>query len=78
MDITISYGSFQIDLKVNRKQKIEDAISVLEDNGMLLIQETDNYMIFSERKRVRINRHLTYEQAEIYSGDILYIRGENE
>lgn len=78
MDITISYQEFQKDIKVNRKQKIEQTISVLKDNGIINLPENENYMAFSERNKTRISKHLTYEQACIYTGDILWIRGECE
>lgn len=76
MDITIIDGTCARDIKVNRKQRIEDTVTVLRKCGLLERQEFNFYTIFSKRKEIRINRHLTYEQAEIYTGDILYIEGE--
>lgn len=73
MDITISYEGILGDFKVNRKQKIEDTITVISEGTLFFEGKKEKYTIFSKRRGERINRHLTYEQAEIYAGDILFV-----
>lgn len=65
---------WEIDIKVNREQRIGDTMLILLDGGILPmgIQKEKNH-IFSKRKHQNINMDLSYEEAEIYNGDILYI-----
>lgn len=64
-----------IDIKVNREQKIADTMLILLDGGVLPIEfNKENNHIFSKRKGEYINMDLNYEEAEIFNGDILYIK----
>ena len=77
MILTLCWESkdMMIDIKVNREQKIADTISILMDGGVLPTDfDVDKNDIFSNRKGEDINLNISYEEAEIYNGDILYIR----
>lgn len=66
---------FRKDIKVNREQKIEDTLQILWNGGVLPAEfRPETHQLFSGRKKVSINPDLNYEEAEIYNGDILYIR----
>lgn len=68
-------GSFARDIKVNRAQKIAETIMVLKDGGILPSDlDVGKIGIFSKRKGKYINKNASYEQEEIFQGDILYIR----
>ena len=76
MIITLSQESkqFRVDLKVNREQKISDTLLILKDGGILPEQiEVSENRICSERLDEYIDVQMTYQQAGIYNGDILYI-----
>lgn len=76
MDLTVIIQETKkaIDIKVNRQQVIEDTVSILEDGGILDFELSEGvYAVRSERKHERINKKLTYVQADIYTGDILYL-----
>lgn len=76
MIITLSQESkqFKADIKVNREQKISDTLLILEDGGVLPGNESAECCVFSERLDEHIDIQLTYQQAGVYNGDILYIR----
>lgn len=76
MIITLSQENkqFKADIKVNREQKISDTLLILEDGGVLPGHRTRECCIFSERLEEYIDIQLTYQQAGVYNGDILYIR----
>lgn len=68
-------GSFARDIKVNRAQKIVETIMVLKDGGILSSDlDIGKIGVFSKRKGKYINKNASYEQEEIFQGDILYIR----
>ncbi len=63
-----------MDIKVNREQRIMDTLLILIDGGILQEQsDLENNTIYSERLDKKIDVKMTYEQAEIYNGDILYL-----
>lgn len=63
------------DIKVNRAQKICDTILILQDGGVLPNEAgKEKIRIFSKRKGEYINTEQSYEQADIFQGDILFIR----
>lgn len=64
----------EMDIKVNREQRIMDTLLILIDGGILQVQSNlENNSIYSERLDKKIDVKMTYEQAEIYNGDILYL-----
>lgn len=68
-------NNFMRDIKVNRAQKIAETITVLKDGSILPPDlDIEKIRIFSKRKGEYINRNASYEQEEIFQGDILYIR----
>ncbi len=68
-------NNFMRDIKVNRAQKIAETILVLQDGGILPCNlKVGEIRIFSKRKGEYINKNASYEQEEIFQGDILYIR----
>lgn len=68
-------NNFMRDIKVNRAQKIAETITVLKDGSILPPDlDIEKIRIFSKRKGEYINKNASYEQEEIFQGDILYIR----
>ncbi|MDO4304365.1 MAG: hypothetical protein Q4D94_10655 [Bacillota bacterium] len=68
-------NNFVRDIKVNRAQKIAETITVLKDGSILPPDlDIEKIRIFSKRKGEYINKKASYEQEEIFQGDILYIR----
>lgn len=66
---------FSIDIKVNREQKVSETLLILADGGILPMDfEIEKMRLFSKRKGEYIDINLSYEQGDIFNGDILYIR----
>lgn len=62
------------DIKVNREQKIEDTLLVLFEGGILLEAfDTICNRVYSKRLDKYIEITNTYEQENIFNGDILII-----
>lgn len=62
----------KIDIQMDSRQRIADTLSILQDSNRLSIEES-NYSVFSQRSKTYINPLLTFEQANIFNGDVLYI-----
>lgn len=63
------------DIKVNREQKIRETLWILVDAGVLPTDTLQKMKtVFSERQGICIDPEQTYQQAEVYQGDILHIR----
>lgn len=65
----------EIDLKVNGRQAIRDTLMIMQENG--LISNTinvDELKVASARHKEAVVCGQSYEEAEIYNGDILYIK----
>lgn len=66
---------FMRDIKVSREQRISETLFILLDGGILPMDfNIEKMHLFSKRKGEYINTELTYEQEDIFNGDILYIR----
>lgn len=70
--------NFETDIKVFEYQKIKDTLSILYNEKIIAINPDNPIAIRSERKAEMISKEMTYEQAGIYNGDILYIEQENK
>ena len=70
--------NFETDIKVFEHQKIKDTLSILYNEKIIAINPDNPIVIRSERKAEMISKEMTYEQAGIYNGDILYIEQENK
>ena len=70
--------NFETDIKVFEHQKIKDTLSILYNEKIIAINPDNPIAIRSERKAEMISKEMTYEQAGIYNGDILYIEQENK
>lgn len=70
--------NFETDIKVFERQKIKDTLSILYNEKIIAINPDNPIAIRSERKAEMISKEMTYEQAGIYNGDILYIEQENK
>ncbi len=70
--------NFETDIKVFEHQKIKDTFSILYNEKIIAINPDNPIAIRSERKAEMISKEMTYEQAGIYNGDILYIEQENK
>lgn len=74
MDITIAVKNERIDVKVNRRQKIEDTMYILGNGGIIeLCSEEGGYTVRSERNGEQINPKMSFKKANIFNGDILYL-----
>lgn len=77
LSLTILPQNRRLDIQVNENQTIMETLTVLDDKGLLLGVTVDNHLLIrSERSRERLNPLLTYEQAGIFTGDILYVGEE--
>lgn len=66
----------KIDLLIDNRQKIIDTMKTVEEAGWLFTDgEDENYYVKSLRKSRRISAFCSYEEAGIYSGDILKVCG---
>lgn len=64
----------KIDLLIDNRQKIIDTMKTVEEAGWLFTDgEDENYYVKSLRKSRRISAFCSYEEAGIYSGDILKV-----
>ena len=63
-----------MDLLVSDEQKIAETMEILVEKGLLDMETADSatYMK-SLRTNNQVNIFLTYQEAEIYSGDILVL-----
>jgi len=62
----------QLDIQVNPCQKIADTLRILKENNRLTDEyDSDAVLIKSQRRKEYINKRLSYEQADLYSGDCL-------
>lgn len=72
MDITIqdNRAGICLDIRVNREQKIQDTLRILQEGELIPGRDTAR-QIYSHRLKRTIDLELTYAQAGIYNGDIL-------
>lgn len=79
LTIVMMNSGIVLDIMVKPEQRIKDILQVLEENGRIIYRSgRDNLYIRSWRKGNFVNPYLTFKQAEIFSGDILYIDVEEE
>lgn len=72
LTITNHKSAWQEDVQVNPQQKIEDTLSILQEAGRISSQEwTKDSRIRSVRRGILLDAGSSYEQEEIYTGDIL-------
>lgn len=76
MDITITFCDETMgnenSIRINSNQIINDTLCVLASNG--LVRHENYYELYSRRNHIQINGMLTYEEANIYNGDVICIR----
>ncbi len=60
------------DIKVNRAQRISETIYILRDAG-ILPGEVEELRIFSKRRGEYVHVDASYEEEDIYQGDVLSI-----
>lgn len=66
-----------LDLMVKPEQRIGDVLSVLAENGQISYHSTSDKLYTRSWRLGRLVSHrLTFKQAGIYSGDIIYIEVE--
>lgn len=75
LTITMNNGEFKENILVNSELKIENMMDILYENSVLTKFHKNNYKIKSIRQGKFINKHLSFEEAKIYTGDILEIFG---
>lgn len=71
MVLTFKSDNREIDLKINERQKIEDVIDIISKQHIFAISE--NYSIRSIRDNRNIDRKKTFDENNIYNGDIILI-----
>lgn len=69
LTVTFKTNRITMDIMVKYDQRISDVVRILAENGRIKVSE--EYLIFSGRKKEYINSLLTFRQAEVYNGDIL-------
>lgn len=75
-DITLAVEmGMQMNIRIDERQKIIETLHVLEENGKI-VPSPGLQKIYSQRRGRYVNVLLTYEQAEIYSGDRLIIKND--
>ncbi|TCL60976.1 hypothetical protein EDD76_10173 [Kineothrix alysoides] len=78
ISLTLVIRNERLDIQVNREQKLQETLEILADSGRLpCLSAEDSQTVHSMRRKERINTKLTYEQANIYTGDILYIKQQD-
>lgn len=76
--VILNSGSI-IDIMVKPEQRIMDVIYVLAQNNKILLDDTKfKVYIRSQRLGEYINNMMTFKQANIFYGDILYVEVEYE
>ena len=74
IDLTIEEENGErMDIRVNEEHKIADTLKILCENGILT--DTGERFLYTMRKRGRVYTDMSYREAGIYSGDILYLPG---
>jgi uncharacterized ubiquitin-like protein YukD len=63
------------DIKVDRKQRIKNSLEIVFHSLQINIKITEIHFIKSTRNANWFSVNYTYEQADIYTGDILEIKG---
>lgn len=63
------------DIRVDRKQRIKNSLEIVFHSLQININITEINFIKSTRNAKWISVNYTYEQADIYTGDILEIKG---
>lgn len=75
LTFVIASESRKIDLKVNEKQVIKDTLIIMQENKyMPETTDIDGLKVMSARQGKPVICGQSYEEAEIYNGDILYIK----
>lgn len=75
MILTFTNNQIQIDFRVDQSEKIIDVLKVIGENTEMHFNiETVSY-IYSRRLQEQIHVRNTFDNVEIYNGDILEIRG---
>lgn len=67
-----NYGDNK-DVQVNSEQKMVDTLHILSKAGCLFGMETDGWRVKSVRRGMYLNIYDTYENEQVYTGDILEI-----
>jgi len=71
MVLTFKRENDEIDLRVDKKQKISDVIAVIVERRLFNL--TDDYMVKSIRDNRGLDKSKSFEENSIYNGDILFI-----
>lgn len=70
--LKVSSEKRMFDLQVNTDQKIKSTLRILQEAGLISEDEfVKMKYVYSERQKRKINIGVTYEQAQIYQGDII-------
>lgn len=73
LTLTFEIGNQKIDIMVRPDQRMSEVLKVLKDNRIIFFQ-TEKAVIYSMRKKEYVNQRLTFQQAEVFTGDILVLR----
>lgn len=73
LTITMNNDEIKKDIQVNSELKIEKMIDILCENDVLRGLHRSDYKIKSIRQGKFINKKLNFENAKVFTGDILEI-----
>lgn len=72
--LTFTNDKESMDFQLKSEIQIYEALAIIRNNVNFSVNENTLY-IYSRNKQERISVNLSFEQAEIYSGDELIIEG---
>lgn len=72
--LTFTNDKESMDFQLKSEIQIYEALAIIRNNVNFSVNENILY-IYSRNKQERISVNLSFEQAEIYSGDELIIEG---
>ena len=73
--ITIKCESGIGDFEFNEQLQIEEALRIINESTDMNLISTD--FVYSNRKKRMVSIYQTFENAGIYSGDMMEVRGKN-
>lgn len=68
--ITMIINQFSVDIRVDKRQKISAVFGILKDKGELAGISSPSFYKSSQNRRT-VSSFNTFEEENIYSGDIL-------
>jgi hypothetical protein len=73
--ITIAVNEQKFDYEVNSLLSINEALDIITKNTEIVVNDVD--YIFSTREKKDVSVYQTFREANIYTGDIIVVKGDN-